>query len=92
MEHGVFLPFLLQRHHLQSLEEFTLPTEERAQRGGEQRLAKTARATQENERAELCHLPHQVGLVDIHIPLTDDAGKRLYAYWVATGEHIFIEN
>ena len=31
--------------------------------------AETAWTTQKHERTDACHLPHQVGLVDIYIPL-----------------------
>ena len=41
VEHGITFPLLLQLHHLQTLEKFALASEERAQRGGEQRLSES---------------------------------------------------
>jgi hypothetical protein len=50
--------------------------------GRQQRLAEAAWTTKEDVVAQLNHLPHQVGLIDIHITITYDFSECLNTRWV----------
>ena len=74
----------LQFHHIDGVghEHHHVGPRKRSTGGGEQRLAETARPAEEDILAQLRHLPHQVGLVNIDIAFCDDFRKSLDAYRV----------
>ena len=88
MEHRILLPLRFQIHDLEPFEEFFLSFEVGVQRGGQQRLAETARAAEENERTLLGDFPDQVCLVDIEVILFSQPFEGLDSHGVfADGVH-----
>ena len=90
MYNGIIHPVPLQIHHLQPLEQFLLCTEERGEGGGEQRLAKTTRTTQEYVLRQILCLPHQVGLINIDTTIISQSLECLNPYGITScyGFHI----
>ena len=82
MNHWIRLPFPLQLHYLQALEQLLPALKKRTQRGGKQRFAETARTAKENIWTQLDHSPHQVSLVHINIVFFSNPAEGLDSYWV----------